>query len=129
MKKRATILVVDDNKEVLDVVTTGLASLGSGYSFLKADGGKKCLNILKKTKPDLVLLDIMMPDMDGWDVCVKIKSNKKTENIPVVFLTAKTDVVSKHMGELASSDYIEKPFDIDDLHRRIQAVLKKNKKK
>jgi len=94
-----------------------------------AESGRKCLQSLKSIKPALILLDIMMPGMDGWDTCAKIKSNKKTENIHIVFLTAKTDPVSKSMGRLASADYITKPFDMKDLKKRIDFVVKSNRKK
>ena len=85
------------------------------------------MQLLKDIKPDLVLLDIMMPGMDGWDVCAKIKNDKKTENIPIVFLTAKTDPISKSMGNLASADYITKPFDIKILKKRIDLIIKPKK--
>ena len=119
------IMVVDDNHDVIYSVKTGLESVSSDYEIIGAQGGKECLELLKKQAPDLILLDIMMPNMDGWDVCAKIKSNKKTENIPIAFLTAKTDPISKGIGRLASSDYIEKPFNVKDLKKRIDTLLKK----
>lgn len=120
-------MVVDDNPDVTYSVKAGLESVGKGYEITTAQSGKECLELLKKQIPDLVLLDIMMPGMDGWDVCAKIKSNARTENIPIVFLTAKTDSISKGMGRLASADYIEKPFDIKDMKRRIDAIIRKKK--
>ncbi len=122
-KVKNIVLVVDDNPDLTYSVKENLENV-SNYSVLTADSGKKCLEILEKTKPDLILLDIMMPGMDGWDLCAKIKSKKETENIPIVFLTAKTDPISKSMGRLASRDYIEKPFDPDDLKIRIDRILK-----
>ena len=127
-KHKRVIMLVDDNLDLLYSVKKGLESL-SKYEVVTVESGKKCLNLLKSMKPDLILLDIMMPSMDGWDVCAKIKSDKKTENIPIVFLTAKTDPISKSMGMLASADYITKPFDMKDLKKRIDSVIKfKNKK-
>jgi DNA-binding response OmpR family regulator len=121
------ILLVDDNPDLLYSVKIGLESLSKKYKVLTVEGGKQCLQSLKKSKPDIILLDIMMPDMDGWDTCAKIKNDKKNENIPIVFLTAKTDPVSRSMGGLAAADYITKPFDIDDLKKRIDSVLKTKK--
>lgn len=122
-------MVIDDNADLLYSVKKGLESLSKDYEVITADSGRKGIQLLEKTKPDLILLDIMMPDMDGWDTCAKIKDNKKTENIPIVFLTAKTDAVSKSMGGLASADYITKPFDMEDLKKRIGSVIKSKGKK
>ena len=125
--KKTIIMLVDDNTDLLYSVKKGLESISKGFEVVTVEGGKECLQSLKKIKPDLILLDIMMPGMDGWDTCAKIKSNKKTENIPIVFLTAKTDPVSKSMGRLASSDYITKPFDMKDLKKRIDSVIRASK--
>ena len=121
------ILVVDDNPDVGYSVKEGIESLSKQFHVISVDSGKKCLDLLKKHKPALILLDIMMPGMDGWDVCANIKSDKKLDHIPIVFLTAKTDSISNAMGKLASSDYIEKPFEIHDLLARIDAIIKLKK--
>lgn len=125
-KDKKVIMLVDDNPDLLYSIKKGLESLGD-YEVVTVESGRKCLQLLKNIKPDLVLLDIMMPGMDGWDVCAKIKNDKKTENIPIVFLTAKTDPISKSMGTLASADYITKPFDIKVLKRRIDSVIRSKK--
>ena len=117
------VLVVDDNKDLIYSVKEGMNALSKNYEVIGAESGKECLDLLKNKTPDLILLDIMMPIMDGWDVCAKMKANKKTDSIPIVFLTAKTGPISKSMGRLASEDYIEKPFDIIDLKKRIDKVL------
>ncbi len=123
MKKK--IMVVDDNPDLRYSVKRGLCDIASGYTIIEASGGKECIDMLKKGKlPDIILLDIMMPDMDGWDTAAEIKSNTVWKNIPVVFLTAKTDDLSKGMGRLTSEDYIEKPFDVYDLKKRVDAILK-----
>jgi len=122
-KDKKVIMLVDDNPDLLYSVKKGLESLGD-YEVVTVESGRKCLQLLKNIKPDLVLLDIMMPGMDGWDTCAKIKNDRKTENIPIVFLTAKTDPISKSMGTLASADYITKPFDMKVLKRRIDSVMK-----
>ena len=126
-KNKKVILIVDDNPDLLYSVKAGLESINKDYEIITVEGGKECLQSLKKIKPHLILLDIMMPDMDGWDTCAKIKNNKKTENIPIIFLTAKTDPVSRSMGGLASSDYITKPFDMKDLKKRIDSAVKARK--
>ena len=128
-KNKKVIMVIDDNPDLLYSVKEGLKSLSNDYEVVTVDSGRKCLQLLEETKPDLILLDIMMPGMDGWDTCAKIKDNKKTENIPIVFLTARTDTISKSMGGLASADYITKPFDIEDLKKRIDSVIKSKGKK
>jgi len=80
---------------------------------------------LSESPPDLVLLDIMMPEMSGWDVVAKIKENPSWNEIPIIFLTAKGDTMSIGMGGLASQDYIVKPFNIKDLKNRIEQVIGK----
>lgn len=135
MKKKSkainkkVLLFVDDNPDLLYSVKKGLESISKDYTLVAAESGKKCMQLLKEIEPDLILLDIMMPGMDGWDTCAKIKNDKKTENIPIIFLTAKTDPVSKSMGGLASADYITKPFDMKDLKKRIDSVIKSKSRK
>ena len=121
-----TVMFVDDEDDVRGSVKQLLTKWG--YKPIVAKNGYDCLKKLKTENPDLILLDIMMPGMDGWDTCAKIKADKKTENIPIVFLTAKTDPISTSMGRIASFDYITKPFDINDLKKRIESALKKNNK-
>ena len=119
------ILVVDDNPDIIFSVTDGLKSITSDYEFVEATSGQKALEALKKEKIDLILLDIMMPGMDGWEVAASIKEDSKTKNIPIIFLTAKSDDLSKGMGSLTSEDYITKPFKIPELEKRISKVLSK----
>jgi len=127
MKNKNIVMVVDDNPDLLYSIKKGLESISKNLEVVTADSGKKCLQSLKGVKPDLILLDIMMPGLDGWDTCAEIKNNKKTDKIPIVFLTAKTDPISKSMGKLASADYITKPFDMKDLKKRIDSVIKSKK--
>jgi DNA-binding response OmpR family regulator len=115
------IMVVDDEPDIL--FTVGQMLKISGYEVIKATNGEACLNELNKAIPDLVLLDIMMPEMSGWDVAAKIKENPDWRNIPIVFLTAKGDTMSIGMGNLAAEDYITKPFDIEDLKKRVEKIL------
>mgnify|MGYP006283835275 CR=1 FL=1 len=118
-----TILVVDDEPDILLTVSQTLEMFG--YTVIQAKDGVECITKLKDldTIPDLVLLDIMMPDLSGWDVAAKIKENPSWQKIPIVFLTAKGDTMSIGMGNLAAVDYIVKPFDVRDLKDRIEKIL------
>jgi len=117
------IMVVDDEPDIL--TTVGQMLEMSGYEVIRAVDGKECLRKLDEStiNPDLILLDIMMPDVSGWDVAAKIKENPKWSDIPIVFLTAKGDTMSIGLGGMASEDYIVKPFDVKDLITRIQRIL------
>ena len=124
MKKK--ILVIDDNPMILFSVKEGLEEKFDSYNVDSANGGEECFDLLEKGNvPDLILLDIMMPEISGWDVYARLQENEAWKKIPVVFLTAKTDEYSKGFGKLVSEDYIEKPFDLDELARRIDEVLEK----
>lgn len=115
------IMIVDDEPDILTSIGQILEL--SGYKVIKAADGKECLDKLNKEIPDLVILDIMMPGMSGWDVAAKIKENPDWNGIPIVFLTAKGDTMSVGMGNMASEDYIVKPFDIEDLKNRVNRIL------
>jgi DNA-binding response OmpR family regulator len=116
------IMIVDDEEDVR--VSVGQILEISGYEVIKAEDGKDCLNKLEHVTPNLVLLDIMMPGISGWDVAATMKENPKWNNIPIVFLTAKGDEMSIGMGGLASEDYIVKPFDVIELKERVEKILK-----
>jgi two-component system, sensor histidine kinase and response regulator len=97
----------------------------SGYQVIVAESGKKALKLLPKEKPDLILLDIMMPVMDGFQVLEKIKSEEELKFIPVIMVTAKsTQFDKKRAIELGAADYIIKPIDVEDTIERIQRALK-----
>ncbi|MEF8879475.1 MAG: response regulator [Candidatus Thermoplasmatota archaeon] len=117
------IMVVDDEEDVLFTVGNMLEM--EGYEVMKAADGEQALDMLEnKDTPDLILLDIMMPGMDGWDVCAKIRENSDLSGIPIIFLTAKGDTMSVGMGGLGAEDYIVKPFNVKDLKERVEQVLK-----
>jgi len=123
MKK---IMIVDDEPDSVFSIKYGLEYFSEEYKVIGAKSGRECFDLLKNGKmPDLILLDIMMPEMNGWDVFAKLKENPEWRKIPVVFLTAKTDLYSKGFGKMAAADYIGKPCDIKSLGMRIDKVLKK----
>ncbi len=120
-----TILVVDDNPDVINSLKIGLENSIEEYCVLGAENGQKCLELLKEThKPDIILLDIMMPQMSGWEVFDRIKKDPSLNCIPIIFLTARTDRVAKNAGSFLGDDYIEKPFEIDDLKKRIEIIFR-----
>ena len=120
------IMVIDDEPDIL--FTVGQMLEISGYEIIKAKSGDEAIRTLTdlQTYPDLILLDIMMPETSGWDVAAKIKENPDWKSIPIVFLTAKGDTMSIGMGGLAADDYIVKPFNIEDLKNRINKILNKS---
>ncbi|HIG99411.1 MAG TPA: response regulator [Thermoplasmata archaeon] len=120
-----TILVVDDYIDIVVSVKQVLEDPTGEFRVIAADSGEKCLQLLEQTTPlpDLILLDIMMPGMSGWDVAARIKQNDRWRNVPIVFLTAKGDEMSIGIGHLASEDYIVKPFDIIKLKESVKRIL------
>ncbi|VVB61950.1 putative methanogenesis regulatory protein FilR2 [uncultured archaeon] len=121
-----TILVVDDNPDIAISVKGGLEQFHDKYTVISATSGEQCLRLLKKNQiPDLILLDIMMPGISGWETYYLIKENPSWKKIPVVFLTARADSMAKNAGQFLAEDYIEKPFNIEDLEKRIDTALQK----
>ena len=124
MKKK--ILVIDDNPMILFSVKEGLEEKFDTFDVDGAKGGTECFELLNQGKiPDLILLDIMMPGMSGWDVYARLQEDETWKQIPIIFLTAKTDDYSKGFGKLVSEDYVEKPFELDELAQKIEEALKK----
>ena len=124
MKK---IMIVDDEQDQIFSVKTSFEQLyAKEYEIIPAESGKKCFELLEKNlKPDLIILDIMMPEMDGWEVFDKLKANQSWKNIPIIFLTARSDALAANAGAMIADDYIEKPIDIEELKSRIDNILKK----
>jgi len=120
--KRFSILVIDDQPNNIKIISSFLNDL---YTLYIANSGEKALKILDKVKPDLILLDIMMPVMNGYEVCQIIKKQESNKDIPVIFLSAKTEVEDIIKGfELGAVDYIYKPFNIQEVTIRIGNHLK-----
>ena len=122
MDEKNTILIVDDTPDNLSVLSGLLKNL---YKTKIATNGQKALKIVfSDNPPDLILLDIMMPDMDGYEVCRKIKNTKKTKDIPIIFITAKTETQDIVKGfEVGGVDYITKPFNPPELFARVATHL------
>jgi CheY-like chemotaxis protein len=119
------ILVVDDDPKQISFLKYVLESLGNKYEVISANNGMQCFQLLKNNQiPDLILLDIMMPEMSGWEVLKNLKENSSWKNIPVIFLTARTDEVAKNAGGFLGDDFIEKPFKKEDLIKKIDNFLK-----
>ena len=124
MKK---IMIVDDEPHIILSIKEALKESKNDFEVIGAQNGTECIEMLDDgKKPDLIILDIMMPGMNGWDVAAKIKENPQWSNIPIVFVTAKGDAMSVGMGSMAAEDYITKPFDIMDLKTRVERVLSKH---
>lgn len=118
------ILVVDDEHDILDLVEYNL--IKQGYDVLKADNGSDGIRLAEKHQPRLILLDIMMPKMDGHQVCAHLKSNPALQNIPVIFLTARSDEKTEVKAlDQGADDYLNKPISISRLLSRIKAVMRR----
>ena len=119
-----TILIVEDETDILNLIEWHLRS--EKYTVLTATDGVKGLDTAIKQLPDLIVLDLMLPGMDGLEVCKVLKRNPKTEHIPVIMLTAKGEEVDRIVGlELGADDYMVKPFSPRELILRVRAVLKR----
>ncbi|WPX07637.1 response regulator transcription factor [Anaerocellum danielii] len=118
------ILIVDDEQHILELLRFNLRK--EGYNTFEADSGVLALEILKHNKVDLVILDIMMSDKDGYEVLKEIRFNKDTKNLPVILLSAKSEEIDKILGlELGADDYITKPFSVKELVVRVKALLRR----
>ena len=125
---KTKILIVEDEKDIQDLVRIHLEK--SGYQTFLAEDGREAYQKLKQTKPDLVILDLMLPEMDGKEFAKLLKSRDETKEIPIVMLTAKSEEVDRIVGfELGAVDYIPKPFSPRELVLRVQAVLKRTGQK
>ncbi len=116
------ILIVDDNPENRKVLGSLLTK--NGYEVGSASDGFKALKFIENIMPDLILLDVMMPGMDGFEVCKKLKSNITTKHIPIIFLTAKTNTADIVKGfKLGGVDYVSKPFNSEELLARVNTHI------
>ncbi|MCL2079933.1 MAG: response regulator [Oscillospiraceae bacterium] len=122
MSKKYSVLIVDDEPSNIGVLSS---MLRSDYKLLAATNGSDAIEAAEKHSPDIILLDVVMPEMDGYAVIEVLKSSAKTKNIPVVFLTAKADPENERRGlELGAEDYIFKPFSKSILLKRLKMHLR-----
>jgi two-component system OmpR family response regulator len=119
MAKR--ILVVDDEKQIVDIVKAYLER--EGYQVTDAYDGKSAISFVRRDRPDLIVLDLMLPEISGWDVC---RTLRKESDVPIIMLTARDETTDKVVGlELGADDYVTKPFDPKELVSRVRAVLRR----
>jgi CheY-like chemotaxis protein len=124
MAEQACILVVEDERDTAEMLAAYFES--QGYQVLQAAWGQDALKIIAHTLPDLILLDIRLPDMDGYEVCRRLRQQRRTQDTPIVFLTEKRERMDKLQGlELGAVDYITKPFDIQELRLRVRNALRR----
>jgi two-component system OmpR family response regulator len=115
------VLIVDDDKNLLEVIKYNLVK--EGYSVVLAENGTQAVETARQEKPDLIILDVMMPGLDGFEVC---RILRKEMSVPILMLSARTDEIDKVVGlELGADDYISKPFSVRELLARVRATLRR----
>jgi len=118
------ILIVDDDKAIIRILRSYLEQ--AGYAVLTAYDGSSALHILRSDKPDLLVLDLMLPDRDGWDITRLIRNDRNLSTTPIIMLTARVDDADKIIGlELGADDYITKPFNAREVVARVKALLRR----
>ncbi|MBB6482116.1 response regulator transcription factor [Spirochaeta isovalerica] len=118
-----TILIVDDEKHILTMLEMNMKA--RGFNSLTAESGEEALEIALKKSPDLILLDIMLPGIDGVEVCRRLKEDERTKRIPVLMVSAKSEGKDKITGlKSGADDYVTKPFNLEELYLRINAALR-----
>lgn len=118
------ILIVDDETNIVELIKFNLEN--AGYKTIVANDGLQAVNLAKEEQPKLILLDLMLPKMDGYEVCKEIRKDNLTANIPIIMLTAKGEELDKILGlELGADDYLTKPFSVRELTARVKAILRR----
>lgn len=124
MAEKQSILIVEDDLDLAEMLNAYFRV--QGYEVLTAAWGEDAVRISQESTPDIVLLDIRLPDIDGYEVCRRIRSQRRTETLPIIFLTERRDRIDKLQGlELGVVDYITKPFDIQELRLRVRNALRR----
>ena len=124
MADKSQILIVEDDLDLSEMLNAYFRV--QGYEVLTAAWGEEAVQISREKSPDLVVLDIRLPDIDGYEVCRRLRTNRRTQDLPVIFLTEKRDRIDKLQGlELGVVDYITKPFDIQELRLRVRNSLRR----
>jgi DNA-binding response OmpR family regulator len=126
--KKPVILIADDDPEILTML--GIRLSKKGYQVLEAVDGNQTLNLARKHHPDLVLLDVMMPGKNGWEVAKELRADQQFSNVGIVMLTAIGEKVNEMTSPLYGADaYVDKPFDFSDLEKKIKDVLSERAKR
>ena len=121
------ILIVEDEKDIRDLIIYALQA--KGYETISADDGEKALKMLKENKPDLVILDWMLPSVSGLEICRNIRRDENIKNIPIIMLTAKITEDDKILGlDSGADDYVTKPFSTAELASRVKAILRRTER-
>ena len=116
------ILIVDDEPDILKAVTFRVKKLE--YEVVTATNGQEALDLIQKEEPDLILLDIELPVMNGYEVCQRVKTNEKLKHIPIIFLTASiASKIAEKVKEFNADDYLIKPFDFEELSKKIKKFI------
>jgi len=119
-----SVLIVDDEKDLVSVVEFNLRA--AGFETASAANGEQALQAVRRRVPDLIVLDLMLPDIPGTEVCRRLKGDPRTRHVPVVMLTAKGEEVDRVVGfEIGADDYVTKPFSVRELVLRLKAVLRR----
>jgi len=122
------ILVVEDEATIADLIAEGLRR--HGYLVERARDGDTALDMAETLVPDLIVLDLMLPGMDGWEICRRIRQYRKTRDVPILMLTARRDERDVVAGlELGADDYMKKPFSMNELMARVKALLRRTARK
>jgi PleD family two-component response regulator len=124
MAERVRLLVVEDERDTADMLTAYFET--QGYDVMSAAWGQDGVQIAQEKLPDLILLDIRLPDIDGYEVCRQLRNHRRTEGIPIIFLTERRERIDKLSGlDLGAVDFITKPFDIQELRLRVRNALRR----
>src|SRR5580704_8863562 len=115
------ILLVDDENDFIELLQYKLA--GQGYDFIVANDGVQALSQARQFKPDLILLDILLPDLDGLSVCEILRRQPATKKIPIIFMSALTGDITKRTASMQAEDFFTKPLDLNRLEKRIDELL------
>ena len=119
------VLIIDDEEHIAELIRYNLEA--AGYKTVVANNGIDGLSRAREEEPDLVLLDLMLPGIDGLVVCKRLRAEEKTRNVPIIMLTAKSEEIDKILGlELGADDYITKPFSVRELTARVKALLRRS---